>query len=235
MIKSGADPIEVKKYIHAGHRKNLRERFDRAGLEGFNDHEILELLLTYVIPFKDVKPAAHALLDRFGSVSKVLDAESSELMEIPGIKERSAVFFRLIREVAKKTMREAIPRAESLKNSAQVKEFLIREIGHEPRESFYVIFLNSQNHLIHHERLQQGTLNQTAVYPREIFEKALRLRAAALIFAHNHPSGVLQPSTEDVRLNQKLAEAAKLFQMSVLDHVIVSSEGHYSFHDAGLL
>jgi DNA repair protein RadC len=232
-----SDLSSHKPCLHAGHRERLRARFLQGGLSALLDYELLELLLAYVLPRRDVKPIAKALLLEFKTVGGVLDAEPGELARIKGIKERSATFFRLIRDTARATLRERVRAAESvlIRNSREVREFLIREIGHDPRESFYVIFLDNQNRLLGCETVQTGTINQTAVYPREIFERALRYRAAALIFAHNHPSGVLKPSAEDVRLNQKLTEAARLLQLSVLDHVIVSREGHYSFHESGIL
>lgn len=231
------EPTEKKSYPHAGHRERLRARYLQGGLPALLDYELLELLLTYALPRRDVKPIAKALLAEFKTVGGVLDAEPDELSRVRGVRERTAAFFRLVRDVSRTTLKERVRAADSvlIRNSREVREYLIREIGHQPRESFYVLFLDNQNRLLFCEAVQTGTINQTAVYPREIFEKAIRHRAAALIFAHNHPSGILKPSAEDIRLNQKLTEAAKLLQLSVLDHVIVSSEGHYSFHEAGIL
>ncbi len=235
----GKKPAQPKKkpYPHSGHRGRLRERYIRGGLKSLNDYEVLELLLTYVLPQHDVKPIAKDLLEKFHTLSGVLDAVPAELHEVHGIKERSAVFFHLIRDVSRATLLEKVQNIDSFsfRSSSQVGEYLIREIGHQDKECFFVFFLDNQNHLISCETMQEGTINQTTVYPREIFEKAIQQKATALLFAHNHPSGVLKPSPEDIKLHQQLTQGAQLLQISVLDHFIVSSEKYYSFHEAGIL
>ena len=229
---------EIIKNPNAGHRDRLRLRFLENGLNSLAEHEVLELILTFSIPRKDVKLIAKDLLGRYKTLAGVLDAEPLDIKKTFGIGKMTTTFFKLIRSISDKTLHDQFrnkKRDAVLNNSKQVKEYLISKIGHKPREEFYVLYMDNQNRLIFDEPQQIGTINQTAVYPREIFEKALLHKASSLIFAHNHPSGTLKPSPEDIRLHQKLAEAARIFQMSILDNMIVSSEGHFSFHEAGIL
>jgi len=224
---------EVPHYI--GHKKRLRERFLSAGPEALADYELLELLLSLAIGRKDVKPLAKVLLKKFGSFAGVLDADIRQLLQIDGMGQSSAAAIKLVKESSVKYLRQQsinrsiISSPEALINYCKAAMTGLRD------EEFRVIFLNSKNEIIDDEVLCRGTVDQTAVYPRKILERALHHNAASVIFVHNHPSGHPAPSNADKDLTRILKEAVGAVQIKVHDHMIIGREDHFSFAEAGLL
>ena len=180
----------MEKPSYSGHRARLRKRFENAGLSSFLEHEILELLLTYAISRKDTKPLAWALLKKFGSLGSVLDATPSELGEVPGIGKHSALFIRLVREVMRFYFLEEVKKRKEITTPENVVDFCRASLQGEPNEVFEVIYLTTRNTVIGVERISTGTIDRASISPRKIIEQALKRRAAALIFVHNHPSGL---------------------------------------------
>ncbi|MBI3945305.1 MAG: DNA repair protein RadC [Armatimonadetes bacterium] len=221
---------------HLGHRQRLRERFLKAGLEGLADYEVVELVLTLAIPRADVKAPAKRLLARFGSLRAVLDASSEELQQIPGIGPVTPAALRLIREVAHLYLRQGQEERE-IADPAALAEYWQARIGGLPHEVFQVAYLDSGRRLVRGgiETLEEGTVDWAAVYPRRLIESALKRGAAALVLAHNHPSGDVQPSDQDRALTRALALAASSVQIEVLEHLIVTRTRVFSFRKAGLL
>ncbi len=222
---------------HQGHRKRLRERFVKAGLAGFAAHEVIELLLTLAIPRADVKQPAKALLARFGSLRATLDAPLSELHAVKGVGEVAATALHVIREAANLYLQEASEGTEVLKDSVRLEQFWRMRIGTLKHEVFAVAYLDSAYRLLHDgvETLQTGTVDRAAVYPRRVVEAALKRQAAALVLAHNHPNGNVQPSDHDKVLTRAIVLAAETISLRVVDHLIVSSQETFSFRSAGLL
>ena len=216
------------KNTHVGHRSRLRERFNASGLDAFMDHEALELILTYCIPRKDVKPLAWALLKRFGSLAAVLDANRSELKEITGLGENSAVFLNLIRAVMRRYFLEQVKEMKEIKSPESVVDFCRASLQGEANEVFEVIYLTTRNTVIGVERIAIGTIDRASISPRKIIEQAFRRRAAALIFVHNHPSGEPAPSQEDITLTETLSRVAAPLGIIVLDHIIVGKGKFFS-------
>lgn len=217
------------------HRARLRERFNELGFEGFRDYEALELLLTYVIPRMDVKPIAKALIERFGSFQGVLDARPEDIASVKGVKENSATFLRVVKESSALYLREGLKQSKQITSTRALLDYCKVAMSGLGDEQFRVIFLNSQNGVIADEVLQEGTVNQSVVYPRKVMERAIYHKASSLIFVHNHPGGSCKPSQEDKRLTALLVGAAMVLQIKVLDHLIISKAGHFSFLEAGLL
>ena len=184
------------KNLEKGHRERLRKRYIKSGLEGFNDYEILELLLTYSIARKDVKPIAKELIEKFGTIDEIAKSDIKSLLEVDGIGEGSAVFLKLIGDVALTLYREKIEDKDilTIKSKNILLSYLRGEIGHSPREEFKILFLDTSNKLIASETLFSGTIDKSAIYPREIVERVIKNRAKSVIFAHNHPSGSISPS-----------------------------------------
>lgn len=207
---------------YAGHHRRLRERFDRTGLCGLHGYEVLELLLTYTLQRRDTKPIAKQLLARFGSVSAVLNAPCEELAHIKGVGSRSCSLLRLVREIGVFTLREQLPGRSAVSNSSDVEHYLRAEFGHRGEEFIAVVYLDTQNAITGSDIIAEGTVNQCALYPRELFEQAFRRGAAALILAHNHPGGGLEPSEADWQITNRIREAGRLLDISLLDHLIVS-------------
>ncbi len=218
-----------------GHRQRLRERFSDGYGIGMQDYEILELLLTYAIPRRDVKPIAKNLISRFGSLNGVLDASGDELLGVESMGKQSATLIKLVKEVGGLYLSERMEKKDLLTSPDRVVSFARMKIAGLPHEAFMAIFLNTQNELIDHAIINEGTVDQVAVYPRRIVEKALAHHAAGLIIVHNHPSGYTDPSEEDKRLTRTLKEAARLLDIKVLDHLIVGRGGYFSFLERGII
>jgi len=225
----------VNKPHYLEHRKRLRERFQRAGVEGLHDYEFLELLLTYAIPRKDVKPIAKKLIERFDSLAGVLDASQKELEEVPDVGPASATLIRLVKELCGVYLAQKMEHLDALSSPQAVVEFARMRLSGLPHEAFMVIYLNTKNEVLDQEVLHEGTVDHAIVYPRRIIEAALRHHATGLILVHNHPSGHPEPSEEDKRLTRAIVEAARTIDIRVIDHIVVGKDSHFSFMEHRLL
>lgn len=228
--------VSQKPHYH-GHRKRLRERFLRTGFAGMVDHEVVELLLTLAIPRKDVKERAKDLLSRFGNLKGILDAPAEELCTTPGIGTVAPVAFRIIREAANLYLQQKAEAETILSSSEMLYDFWRSRLGGVKYEIFEVAYLDTGYKLLRDgvETLEKGTIDRANVYPRRMVESALRRGAAALVLAHNHPNGNVQPSEQDKVLTRGLVLAAEAVQLKIMDHLIVSADEVFSFRKAGLL
>ncbi len=218
---------------YIGHRQRIREKFASAGLDSFLDHETLELLLTYAIARKDTKPIAWALLKKFGSLAAVLDADSAQLVSVPGVGENTAQFLKLIRAVFKKYSLDEVKDRITIRTPKQVLEYCKASLAGKKEECLEVIYLSVRNTVMGTQVVASGLIDRVAVSPRKIVECALAAKAAAIILVHNHPSGDATPSQEDIDLTQDVIRAAALFGISVHDHIIVGKGSHYSLKANG--
>ncbi len=200
-----------------------------------HDYEVLELLLTYSIPRKDVKPIAKNLIARFGSLSGVLDAAPEELQTIEDVGLVSATHIKLVKDVCGLYLAGHLEKRNLLTSPDRVVHFSRMKLAGLSHEAFMTLFLNTQNEMIGHEIINEGTIDQVAVYPRRIVEKALARHAAGLIIVHNHPSGYTDPSDEDKSLTRSIKDAVRLLEIRLLDHIIVGQQGYFSFLENGLL
>ena len=220
------------------HRKRLRERFLKNGLAGFAEHEAVELLLTLAVPRRDVKQPAKALLARFGNLRGVLDAPRAELQAVAGVGEVAAIALHVIRAAATLYLQQASEDApEALTDPQLLSDFWRARIGALKHEVFAVAYLDSAGRLLRDgvETLQEGTIDRAAVYPRRVAQAALRREAAAIVLAHNHPNGRLQPSEHDKLITRAIVLAAQAIGLQVVDHLIVAAQDTFSFRQAGLL
>lgn len=215
------------------HRKRLRGRFLRSKDHSMPDYELLEILLTYAVPRIDVKPLAKALLTRFGTLKGVLDASPESLQEVKRIGPQSSVLIALLRQCMRRYFELEATQADLVNSPEAVVAYCRASLEAERRECFEVLYLSSKNQLIRTERLSEGTLDRTTVYPRQVIEGALKANAAALIFVHNHPSGDPSPSAEDRALTDSLVRAAKAVGIVVHDHIVVGNGSHFSFRAEG--
>lgn len=216
-----------------GHRKRLRERFERSGLDGFHDHELLELLLSYAIPRKDVKPIAKALLEEFSSLSSVFDAPIPALRRVPGVGQQAALLLALMPRLMERYHQDRWRHTPVFQSTQQAVAYLSAILGAARNEAFYILTLNSRNALIAKEELQRGSVNRTAVYPRLVVETSLKHRATAVILAHNHPGGDPNPSPADRQLTRKLKKILSDLDITVHDHIIIAGSRYYSFAEQG--
>jgi len=223
-----------KPHYH-GHRQRLRQRFLQGGAAALQDYELLELLLTYALPRADVKPLAKELLQHFGSFTHILDAPSEALMGVGGLKESSAALIRLVKACAEHYLKEEVLDRQQISSLSALVDYCRTSMGGLADEQFRVIFLNSQNKVLAEEIVQEGTVNQTVVYPRKVLELALKHKATGLILVHNHPSGHLQPSAADLELTRSLVKASRALNLTVHDHLIISRQGHFSLAEKNLL
>ncbi|MDO8578970.1 MAG: DNA repair protein RadC [Dehalococcoidales bacterium] len=228
--EAAKDTLEV-----AGHRDRLREKFRRVGLSGFNDYEIVELLLIFGTPQRDTKQAAKDTLKKFKTVRGVLDAPTEELQKIRGIGPVNAIAVKFIQEIARRYLKDKITEPLAVKSSQEVFEYLYHALSDRKKEIFKVLYLNSQNQILAMEDLFEGTVNCSAVSSREVIDHALKHNAVSLIFVHNHPSGNPEPSQSDKDLTRDLIFAANTVNMKVLDHIIIGNDRYFSFSGAGLI
>lgn len=220
---------------YVNHRKRLRERFRKTGADGMHDYELLELLLTFSIPRRDVKPVAKKLISEFGGLSGVLDADQKKLEELSGVGSMSAALIRLVKELYNTYLAENMKRGDVLSSPETVLKFVRVRLSGMTNEAFMVIYMNVKNEVIDYSILHEGTIDNVAVYPRRIIETALSRHASGVILVHNHPSGNPMPSREDKALTRDIADAAKTLDIRVLDHIIVGKDGYFSFMENDLL
>jgi DNA repair protein RadC len=218
-----------------GHRKRLRERFNQSGLGAFLDYEIVELLLTLGTPRKDCKPQAKEAIKKFKTLRGVLEAPPEELQEIEGIGPAHIFVIKFMQEISREFLKEQVLDRVYCRSSREVFEYLYHSMRDLKKEVFKVMYLNSQNRFVGIEDLFKGTLNASAIYPREVIQGAVKHNGAALIFVHNHPAGNPQPSDNDKQITQDLVFAGNIMQIKVLDHIIIGENRYFSFADAGLI
>lgn len=205
----------------SGHRARLRERFCRAGLTGLQDYEAIELLLSYAIPRRDVKPLAKELLREFGSVEGLMDAPMYRLIDEHGMGASSAVLIRLVREICVKYLEQRARDADVVNSFRDTEDFVRMKLGGCQSETLMTIFVNARHRIISYE-LTPGTVNHTSVYVRELAKRAVLCNAVGVILAHNHPSGICHPSREDIDLTEAVRRALDTFGVKLLCHLVVS-------------
>lgn len=223
-------------HLHTGHRKRLRMRFLKEGLDGFEDHQVLELLLFQAVPRLDTNPIAHRLMKRFGSLSAVLEADPKDLASVEGVGENAAVFLSMIPQVTRRYFYDRVRHSRMpLNTSEAAAEYLVPLMAGRSEEVFYVICLDSQLRALYPALISEGTVKDALVHPRKVAEAAVRHKAASVILAHNHPAGSVKPSSHDHKLTRSLVQALGGINVQVVDHVIVAGELIYSFSREGTL
>ena len=222
-------------YTSPGHRKRLREKFIKSGVAGFHDYEIIELLLSLGTPRRDCKQPAKEAIKKFKSLRGVLEAPPEELQQIDGIGPHNSFGIKLVQEVAREFLKEKIIDKPIYKSTQEIFDYLYHSMRDLKKELFKVIYLNSQNQIIDTADLFEGTINGSAISPREVIEGAIKHNAASLIFVHNHPSGNPEPSVNDKEITRDLVYAASIMQIKVLDHIIIGNNRYFSFASEGLI
>jgi len=220
---------------YLGHRERLRLRFMTAGTEALLDYELLELVLFRALPRQDTKPLAKQLIDKFGSFAEVLSAKPERLKEIRGVGDAVVIELKLIEAASLRLLRSSVINRPVLQSWTQLLDYCHASMAYSAREAFRVLFLDKKNLLIADEVQQEGTVDHTPVYPREVIKRALELSACAIVLVHNHPSGDPTPSRADIEMTNRIVEAADKLGIKVHDHVIIGRSGHASFKGLRLL
>ncbi len=218
-----------------GHRERLKARFRKGGLSALADYELLELQLMTAIPRRDVKPLAKKLIQIFGSYAEVISAEPERLANVSGVGENVITILKLAEATAQKLAEGAVLEKPVLNNWQALLDYCSAQIAYKKKEQFRVLFLDRRNRLIADEKMQEGTIDHTPVYPREIIKKALELGSSAIILVHNHPSGNPTPSRDDIEMTKQINEIGKQLGVILHDHLIISKGGHSSFKSMNLL
>ncbi|USG59506.1 DNA repair protein RadC [Sneathiella marina] len=225
-LKNSSDKI--------GHRERMRTRILTSGANSLADYEILEMLLYAAIPRRDTKPLAKLLISEFGNLANVLSAEPQVLRKIDKVGDAVIATLKVAETLGQKLLRSKVEKKNVLSSWQALQDYCQAVMGDKKIEHFRILFLNNKNHLISDEVQQSGTVNHTAVYPREVVKRALELCATSLILVHNHPSGDTTPSKADIEMTKEILVAAKALNIKIHDHLIVSSEEQTSMKSLGL-
>lgn len=219
---------------YAGHRDRLRNRFMEAGAEALADYELLELILFRALPRRDVKPLAKQLIRHFGSLADVISAEPDRLREV--IDSESVVReMKIVQAAALHLSRSTVLKKELLPSWNALLEYCQAAMAYEKNEQFRIVFMDHKNFVIADERQQQGTVNHTPVYPREVMKRAMNLSASAIVLVHNHPGGDPLPSRADIEMTKQIVEAGKPLNITVHDHIVIGRGSTVSFKQLGLI
>lgn len=214
---------------HSGHRTRLRERFAREGLDHFAPHEALELLLTFAIPRINVNPLAHRLIQRFGSLSAVMEASAEELRQVPGVGEQTATLISALVPLLRLYQREKLAPRQKIGTYEELAAYcrtLFLGVNH---ERFYLLCFNARLQLLSASLIAEGTPTEVGVLPRLVLQELIRRNAAGAVLTHNHPSGSPFPSGEDVAVTRELLALLEGAGIRLYDHVIVAGQQDYSF------
>jgi len=225
----------MEKNIHAGHRERVRERFMEEGLDGFKDHEILELLLYYCVRQRDTNALAHKMLKEYGTLHDLLEAHPRDIARRCKVSLNTATLISLCVPLARRYMNGKWGERPVLNSSFKAGEYAMTLFAGRIYEAFFAICLDSQNRVNHAALVHEGTINEAPVYPRLIVETALRHKASSVILAHNHPGGSLKPSVADIEVTKKIYAALKSISINVVDHIIVAGQNYTSFAEHGIM
>ena len=220
---------------HAGHRQRMRERFLESGLDGFADHEIIELILCYAIPQRNVNPLAHRLTERFGTLHGVLDAPVEELMKVEGVGLYAATLMQLFSQVSRSLEKSRCAQRAKLATYGDVRRHCHALLSGLRKEHFYVVCLDAQKQILRDVLISTGSISEVQAYPRVVVEAALRHNAHSVILCHNHPSGSAIPSQGDMDVTRKLFTLLEGIEVLLLDHVVVAEGDVISMIDCGLI
>lgn len=222
--------------IHKSHRKRVREKFSETGFEGWREHEILEMMLFYVIPRADTNPLAHTLIKKFGSLAQVLDADISALKKTEGVGEATAVYLKALGRLMPEYTKSKWPKNKTVfTNSTVAGLFCVDYIGNETEEVLAVICLDSQSAVKKKEIVSRGLVDRVDVSIRKIAEAAFSSGAKYIVLCHNHPSGVPHPSQQDIELTHSIIKALSPLNIELFDHIIVGGRSFSSMAERGLI
>ena len=218
-----------------GHRERLRDRFREGGPAALPDYELLEMVLFRAIKRGDTKPLAKMLLARFGSFAEVISAAPERLQEVKGVGPAIVTELKLIQAAALRLSRATVMKRHVLSSWTAILDYCRAAMAYNDSEAFRLLFLDKKNQLIADELQQEGTVDHTPVYAREVIKRALELSASAIIMVHNHPSGDPTPSMADIDMTKRIMSAGDKLGILVHDHIIIARNGHLSLRQLGVI
>ncbi len=221
--------------LHEGHRQRVRQRYIDSGLDNFEDHQILELLLFYCYPRKDTNEIAHKMLEEFGSLHALLEADPIQISKRCNVSINIAVLVSLIPPISRRYFYSKIEKVKAIKSSQMAGEIAISLFIGKTIESLFILCLDKHQKLIKAECVTKGNASQAPIYPEEIVKAALKYNTNYVILTHNHPGGALEPSSEDIEATKKIMKALKAVGISVLDHIIVADNKFYSLTEKKIM
>ena len=225
----------MEKKLHEGHRQRVKARYLSEGLDAFEDHQVLEMLLFFCIPMKDTNELAHKMIQEFGSLAGLFEADPKDICRRCKVSENTAILVSLIPSLARRYFKVKWGDKPILNSSSKAGEYVVSLFTGRTYEAFFVICLDAQNRVNYAALVHEGTINEAPVYPRLIVETALRHQANSIILAHNHPGGSLQPSSADIEVTKRIRTAVEAISIKVVDHIIAAGDKYYSFAEKGLI
>ncbi len=221
--------------IHNGHRERLRKKIQQGSLDILSEHEVLEFLLSYIIPRGDTNPIAHNLIREFGSLAGVFEADEHDIKQVAGMGDKSALFLNVIPEILKAYQKSKLKKKTFIKTPRDLFNYFGNTIKFLPNEEFYVVCLDSKSQVINANLVAKGSHNKVEFNIKDITKIALKTNAAGLILVHNHPTASSDPSMEDILLTKRVFLNLLLNNFCLLDHVIISKQDYYSFSGNSIL
>lgn len=221
--------------VHDGHRQRIRTRFLEHGLDNFEDHEALELLLSYTQPRKDVNPLAHNLIKHFGSFDAVFDAPIEELVKVDGIGESAAALIKLVPEISRRYMVRRSSLDNIIISTERAGRYVLPLFYGAKEENVYIVALDAKRKVLGQKCVFNGDVSMSMFSVRKVVEYALNSNASYVILAHNHPSGIALPSAADIDSTIKIADALEKINVRLLDHIIVADDDFVSLNDNGVI
>lgn len=219
--------------IHEGHRKRMKERFMKSGLDDFAPHNVLELLLFYSIPRGDTNPIAHRLIDAFGSLSGVFDATPEELMKVSGVGESTAILISMIPQMARKYLEDKADAVNVVGGCGDIGAYLLPKFIGRTNEALMMVSIDNKNKVIACSVVAEGTVDSAKVSRRKVMEEAMKVKATRVILAHNHPRGVAVPSAEDVAMTREIGRLFAQVGIELVDHIIIAEDDYVSMAASG--
>lgn len=219
----------------AGHRARLRQKLAQSGEEALHDHELIEYLLALAIPRRDTKPLAKALLREFGGIGGLMTADWQAIARVQGMGDTSIAAIKIVHATLIRMLRNAIAEKPVLASWQALLDYLRADMAFLTVERVRVLHLNTRNQLLRDDHMGDGSVDQAAIYTREVIKRAIELGSASLILVHNHPSGDPSPSRQDIEITRQIVDAGKRLGIAVHDHIIIGEKGHASLRAQGLL
>lgn len=219
--------------IHEGHRKRMKERFMKSGLDDFAPHNVLEFLLFYSIPRGDTNPIAHRLIDAFGSLSGVFDATPEELMKVSGVGESTAILISMIPQMARKYLEDKADAVNVVGGCGDIGAYLLPKFVGRTNEALMMVSIDNKNKVIACSVVAEGTVDSAKVSRRKVMEEAMKVKATRVILAHNHPRGVAVPSAEDVAMTREIGRLFAQVGIELVDHIIIADDDYVSMAASG--